>query len=140
MKREKDLRIGDVLLMDFDGIGSEQCGLRPGVVFQNNVGNRSSPNIIALPLSSKLKKRGMPTHVFLNAKDYNLAVDSIVLCENPQQMSKQRILKMVTRLDTEAMKKIAVGNLLSSSAIAFLSEQELLQAWRKARRLNCVRQ
>lgn len=140
MKRLKDLQIGDVLLMDFDGVGSEQRGLRPGVVFQNNVGNKSSPNIIALPLSSKLKKIGMPTHIFLSSKDYDLAVDSIVLCENPQQMSKQRILKRVTRLDRRAMKKIAVGNLLSSSAIAFLSERELLQAWNEARRLNSIKQ
>ena len=140
VKRMRDLQIGDVLLMEFDGIGSEQCGIRPGVVFQNNIGNQSSPNIIALPLSSKVKKRTLPTHVVLGAKDYNLAVDSVVLCENPQRMSKQRILKEITRLDKQAMKKIAIGSLLSSSAIAFLSEQELLQAHKEARRLNRIKQ
>lgn len=62
VKRMRDLQIGDVLLMEFDGIGSEQRGIRPGVVFQNNIGNQSSPNIIALPLSSKVKKRTLPTH------------------------------------------------------------------------------
>lgn len=55
-------------------------------------------------------------------------------------MSKQRILKEITRLDRQAMKKIAIGSLLSSSAIAFLSEQELLQAHKEARRLNRIKQ
>lgn len=139
-KKECNYKIGDVLLMNFDGIGSEQRGVRPGVVFQNNQGNKSSPNIIALPLSSQLKKKEMPTHVMLKAQDYNLVTDSIVLCENPQRMSKDRILKKISRLDEKAMKDIAVGSILSSSAIAFLSKEELLQAWGEARKLNGMRQ
>lgn len=137
MRNEKiRLQIGDVCLMNFDGIGNEQRGVRPGVVFQNNIGNQNSPNIIALPLSSKLKKTKMPTHIVLRADEYNLVTDSVVLCENPQRMSKERIIRPITRLDEKAMKDIAIGSILSSSAIAFLSEQELLQAWDVARRLN----
>ena len=137
MKSEKiRLQIGDVYLMSFDGIGSEQRGVRPGVVFQNNLGNQTSPNIIALPLSSRLKKTNMPTHIVLKADEYNLVADSVVLCENPQRMSKERIIRPITRLDEKAMKDIAVGSILSSSVIAFLSEQELLQAWDTARKLN----
>lgn len=137
MKSEKmRLQIGDVYLMSFDGIGSEQRGVRPGVVFQNNLGNQTSPNIIALPLSSRLKKTKMPTHIVLKADEYNLVADSVVLCENPQRMSKERIIKPITRLDEKAMKDIAIGSILSSSVIAFLSEQELLQAWDTARKLN----
>lgn len=135
-KRECNLQIGDIFLMDFDGIGNEQRGVRPGVVFQNNLGNKSSPNIIALPMSSKIKKRELPTHVILKSQDYNLVTDSMVLCENPQRMSKERILKKISRLDKKAMKDIAVASILSSSAIAFLSKEELLQAWNEARRLN----
>ena len=82
----------------------------------------------------------MPTHVMLKAQDYNLVTDSIVLCENPQRMSKDRILKKISRLDEKAMKDIAVGSILSSSAIAFLSKEELLQAWGEARKLNGMRQ
>ena len=137
MRNEKmRLQIGDVCLMNFDGVGSEQRGVRPGVVFQNNLGNRTSPNIIALPLSSKLKKTKMHTHIVLKADEYNLVTDSVVLCENPQRMSKERIIKPITRLDEKAMKDIAIGSILSSSVIAFLSEQELLQAWDTARKLN----
>lgn len=137
MKSKKmRLQIGDVYLMSFDGIGSEQRGVRPGVVFQNNLGNQTSPNIIALPLSSWLKKTKMPTHIVLKADEYNLVADSVVLCENPQRMSKERIIKPITRLDEKAMKDIAIGSILSSSVIAFLSEQELLQAWDTARKLN----
>lgn len=137
-KKEYNYKIGDVLLMNFDGVGSEQRGVRPGVVFQNNQGNKSSPNIIALPLSSQLKKKDMPTHVMLKAQDYNLITDSVVLCENPQRMSKNRMLKKLSKLDEKAMKNIAVGSILSSSVIAFLSKEELLQAWDEARRLNGI--
>ena len=80
-------RIGDIFMMDFHGVGSEQNGWRPGLVFQNNVGNAKSPNIIALPLTGSVKKLSQPTHVFL-PKALGLKCDSMVLCENPQRMSK----------------------------------------------------
>ena len=83
--------IGDIYLMRFDGTGSEQKGWRPGVVFQNNVGNAFSPNIIALPLTSALKKTSQPTHVVVKASDSGLRMDSMVLCENPEKMSKARL-------------------------------------------------
>ena len=60
-------QIGDVYHMYFSGDGNEQQGWRPGLVFQNNVGNKYSPNIIALPLTSSLKKLNQPTHVLLPA-------------------------------------------------------------------------
>lgn len=62
-------QIGEVYLMDFGGSGCEQNGWRPGVVFQNNVGNAHSPNIIALPLTSSIKKAGQPTHVVIKSAD-----------------------------------------------------------------------
>ena len=56
-------RIGDVYYVEFTGVGSVQNGNRPAVVFQNNVGNRYSPNVAVLPMTSKLKKSNQPTHV-----------------------------------------------------------------------------
>ena len=69
--------IGDIYFMRFGGSGSEQNGWRPGLVFQNNVGNAYSPNVIALPLTSSLKKVGQPTHVVLPAAETGLPKDSI---------------------------------------------------------------
>lgn len=65
-------QIGEVYMMNFGGSGSEQNGWRPGVVFQNNVGNAHSPNIIALPLTSSIKKSGQPTHVIVKSADSGL--------------------------------------------------------------------
>lgn len=65
-------QIGEVYLMNFGGSGCEQNGWRPGVVFQNNVGNAHSPNIIALPLTSSIKKAGQPTHVVIKSADSGL--------------------------------------------------------------------
>ena len=68
-QENRQIRIGDVYMMSFDGSGSEQGGFRPGIVFQNNVGNTHSPNLIALPLTTAIKKLNLPTHVFLPAND-----------------------------------------------------------------------
>lgn len=132
-----NLNIGDVYLMRFDGTGNEQGGVRPGVVFQNNVGNKFSPNIIALPVTSVIKKNSQPTHVVIRAEDIDgLKRDSMVLCENPQRLSRSKVYKHVGSLDEEAMKGIAIGNALASSAIGFLSYDELIDVWQRAKKLN----
>lgn len=131
-------QIGDIYLMNFGGSGSEQGGLRPGVVFQNNVGNAHSPNIIALPVTSCVKKIGQPTHVLLRASDTGLRMDSVVLCENPERMSKEKIGKFIGKLSDEYMKKITEANLLATSAIAFLDIESLMRIWRRAAMLNVV--
>jgi len=128
--------IGDVFLMNFGGTGSEQRGWRPGLVFQNNVGNVHSPNIIALPLTSSLKKFSQPTHVFLPASETGLRKDSMVLCENPERMSKEKIGAYLTTIPDEYMAKIAVASLLATSAISFIDFQTLFEVWQKAVSLN----
>lgn len=65
--------IGDVYLINLQGIGSVQSGRRPGVVFQNNTGNAHSPNLVLLPLTTSLKKLGMPTHVLVRSSDTGAA-------------------------------------------------------------------
>lgn len=130
--------IGDVYLMRFSGNGSEQSGWRPGLVFQNNKGNTYSPNIIALPLTSSLKKICQPTHVVLPADETGLQKDSMVLCENPERMSKEKIGRYITTLPKQYMSKIAVASLLASAAISFVEPEELLLIWQQARSLNAV--
>ena len=130
--------IGEVYYMKFEGSGNEQSGWRPGVVFQNNVGNAHSPNVIALPMTKVLKKAGQPTHVLVTSSESGLPMDSMVLCENPEKMSKMRIGTFITRLSDEYMKKIAKASLIATAAISFLDEAELLEVWRKSVSLNSV--
>ena len=122
--------------MLFEGSGHEQTGWRPGVVFQNNIGNTYSPNIIALPLTSSLKKLGMPTHVLISASDTGLRRDSIVICENPKCISKENIGRFIMKLPDHYMKQIAEANLVATSAISFMDFGSLIEVWNKARQLN----
>lgn len=133
----KKPNIGDVYLVYFDGSGNEQKGYRPGLVFQNNVGNEHSPNLIVLPLTSALKKTNQPTHVFI-PKEVGLRKDSMVLCENPKCMSKHKLGEYITTLPEEYMAQVAVGNILSSSAIAFIDPDLLMSVWQKALVLNVI--
>ena len=130
-------KIGNIYLVYFDGSGNEQKGFRPGLVFQNNVGNEHSPNLIVLPLTSALKKTNQPTHVFI-PKEVGLRKDSMVLCENPKCMSKYKLGEYITTLPEEYMAQVAVGNILSSSAISFIDPDLLMSVWQKALALNAI--
>lgn len=136
LHEERHPQIGDVYLISFSGQGSEQKGRRPGLIFQNNLGNRYSPNIIALPLTSSIKKSNMPTHVFIPADETGLIRDSMVLCENPERMSKDRLDTYLTTIPNEYMAKVAIASLIATSAIAYIEPDLLLTAWQKAIALN----
>lgn len=128
-------QIGDIYLVKFNGEGSEQKGWRPGLIFQNNIGNQHSPNVIVLPLTSVSKKTTQPTHVCI-PKEIGLKKDSMVLCENPERMSKEKLGNYLTTLPEEYMMKIAVANLLATSAISFIDPDMLMSVWQKAMALN----
>lgn len=134
-------QIGDVYLIKFDGDEHEQTGVRPGLVFQNNVGNMFSPNIIVLPLTSSVKKLNdnIPTHVRLRACDTGLKRDSVVLCENPTVISKSKCGAFLTRIPDKYMTEVAVGNLIATSAISFISPSMFQEVWNKCVSLNLVR-
>ncbi len=135
---KRKLQIGDVYLMRFGGYGNEQKGWRPGLIFQNNIGNQYSPNIIALPLTSAIKKTNQPTHVIIPAEGTGLERDSMVLCENPERMSKERLGTYLTTIPKEYMSQIAIANLLATSAISFIAPELLISIWQKAGALNTV--
>ncbi|MEG1563844.1 MAG: type II toxin-antitoxin system PemK/MazF family toxin [Bacteroides sp.] len=132
----KSLKIGQIYLMEFSGGYNEQYGVRPGLVVQNNIGNAYSPNIIAVPLTSAIKKTDLPTHLIIEASPSGLKKDSVVLCENPERISKRRVGDFITELDSEQMKKVAKAYTLSSSIIAYLSIEELADVWGNSKRLN----
>ncbi len=135
---EKIPKIGDVYLMDFGGSGNEQQGLRPGLILQNNIGNTYSPNIIALPLTSSLKKRHQPTHVVLPAESTGLLRDSMVLCENPETIAKDKLGKYLITLPKKYMSRIAAAHLLATSAISYISPEDLFSIWQQATALNSI--
>lgn len=136
----KIFRIGDVYLINFSGIDHEQCGIRPGVVFQNNTGNIYSPNIIALPLTSSVKKLNdeLPTHVKVYSDDSGLIKDSVVLCENPVIVSKNRCRNFLTTLPMKYMREIAIANLIATSALSFIEPDGIFDLIQKCVSLNSI--
>lgn len=131
-------KMGEIYYMRFDGKDSEQHGWRPGLVIQNNIGNANSPNIIALPLTTSLKKLDMPTHVLIKKEDTGLKHDSIVLCENPEKMSKRKLSDFITTLPDYYMKDIASAYLMATSALAYLDKDSLMEVWEHAININGV--
>lgn len=127
---------GEVYSCRFEGTGSEQSGWRPAVIFQNNVGNAHSPNVIVLPLTTSLKRMDMPTHVVVRAKDTGLRRDSMVICENPVSVSKDRLGGYITKLPREYMTQIAVASLLATSALDLIDPEAFQEVKRKSARLG----
>ena len=132
-------RIGDVYTLRFEGAGSVQSGVRPGVVFQNDIGNANSPNVVVFPMTSNLRRAQLPTHVLIRAADTRLHKDSVVLCENPYCVPKENLMRYITTLSNDYMKEIAAASLMASGAISFLEPDALLKVWRQTLNLNGAR-
>lgn len=134
-KSMKCPRIGEIYQIKFEGKGSVQSGWRPGLIIQNNIGNCFSPNVIAVPLTSVLKKHNQPTHVLLPADEVGLKIDSIVLCENPETVSKSNIREYITDVPEKYMVKIAEAIMYSMPIISYLNEHEVSAVWYNTSRL-----
>ena len=101
------VRRGDIFYADLSPVvGSEQGGIRPVLVIQNNVGNRHSPTIICAAITSRMNKAKLPTHVEIDAVKYQIVKNSVVLLEQVRTIDKQRLKDMVCHLDKEIMKKV----------------------------------
>ena len=87
-------------------VGSEQGGIRPVLVVQNDVGNKYSPTIIAAAVTSKINKAKLPTHIELAARQYGLPKDSVVLLEQIRTLDKSRLREKMGRLDGETMTQV----------------------------------
>lgn len=89
-------------------LGSEQSGVRPVLIVQNNTGNQFSPTVIVAPITSKMMKKRLPTHVYLqqNQEQYGLDRASVVLAEQVRTVDKQRMKWFVGELDEMAMKRV----------------------------------
>ncbi len=94
-------------------VGSEQGGLRPVLIIQNNIGNKYSPTVIIAAITSQISKAKLPTHIELDKNRYNLPKDSVVLLEQLRTLDKMRLKDRIGNLDDTAMKKIDVAIMIS---------------------------
>ena len=101
------MRRGDIYYADLRPVvGSEQGGVRPVLIIQNDVGNRHSPTVICAAITSRLNKANLPTHIELNAGNYDMVKDSVILLEQLRTIDKKRLKDKVCHLDTITMEKV----------------------------------
>lgn len=101
------IRRGDIYYADLSPVvGSEQGGLRPVLIIQNDIGNRYSPTVIAAAITSQLTKAKLPTHIDVFADRYGLSKDSVILLEQIRTIDKRRLKEKMGHLDEVVMAKV----------------------------------
>lgn len=100
------IKRGDIFYANLSPvIGSEQAGIRPVLIIQNDIGNRFSPTVVALPITSK-EKTDLPTHISISKKESGLEKNSVVLVEQIRTLDKSRLLNKVGHLSNVTMELI----------------------------------
>ena len=98
------VRRGDIYYADLSPVvGSEQGGLRPVLIIQNDIGNRYSPTVIAAAITSRMSKTRLPTHIDIYAEQVGLAKDSVILLEQIRTLDKRRLKEKMGHLDDSVM-------------------------------------
>lgn len=100
-------------------VGSEQGGVRPVLVIQNDIGNRFSPTVIVAAITAQIQKAKLPTHVEIDAKTHGLERDSVILLEQIRTIDKQRLTDKITHLDEESMQRVNEALQISLGLIDF---------------------
>ena len=101
------IRRGDIYYADLSPVvGSEQGGVRPVLIVQNDVGNRFNPTVIAAAITSQRGKAKLPTHILLDSQTTGLSRDSIVLLEQVRTIDKHRLKERMGRLDSGSMGRV----------------------------------
>ena len=108
------VRRGDVYYADLRPvIGSEQGGIRPVLIIQNDMGNKHSPTVICAAITSKMNKAKLPTLVELDSRRYNMVKDSVILLEQLRTIDKKRLKDKVCHLDEEILNQVDRALLVS---------------------------
>jgi mRNA interferase MazF len=101
------IKRGDIFYADLSPvIGSEQGGVRPVLIVQNDVGNKYSPTVIAAAITSQINKAKLPTHIEISAQEYGLIKDSVILLEQIRTIDKKRLREKIGHLDDDLMDKV----------------------------------
>jgi mRNA interferase MazF len=101
------IKRGDIYYADLSPVvGSEQGGLRPVLIIQNDIGNRYSPTVIAAAITSRMGKTRLPTHIDVYADKVGLAKDSVILLEQIRTLDKRRLKEKMGHLDDDVMSVI----------------------------------
>jgi len=105
---------GDIFYADLSPvIGSEQGGIRPVLIIQNDIGNKYSPTVICAAITSQINKAKLPTHIEIHAKQYTLVKDSVILLEQIRTIDKKRLREKICHLDCGLMEKVDQGLIIS---------------------------
>ena len=108
------IRRGDIYYADLRPvIGSEQGGIRPVLIIQNDTGNKHSPTVICAAITSKMNKAKLPTHVELDSNKYDIMKDSVILLEQLRTIDKKRLKDKVCHIDGEVLKSVDKALLIS---------------------------
>ena len=101
------IRRGDIYYADLRPVvGSEQGGVRPVLIIQNDIGNRHSPTVICAAITSRMNKAKLPTHIELNAVRYHMVKDSVILLQQQRTIETVRLKDKICHLDSEIMEKV----------------------------------
>ena len=104
---DTSVKRGDIYYADLSPVvGSEQGGVRPVLIVQNDTGNRYSPTVIAAAITSQTNKARLPTHIGLSAQNYGLPKDSVILLEQIRTLDKRRLRERMGRVDAEMMERV----------------------------------
>ena len=104
---QNPVRRGDIYYADLSPVvGSEQGGMRPVLIVQNDTGNRHSPTVIAAAITSQTGKARLPTHIELSARSYGLSRDSVILLEQIRTLDKSRLRERMGQLDAPTMDRV----------------------------------
>ena len=108
------IKRGEIYYADLSPVvGSEQGGVRPVLIIQNDVGNKYSPTVIVSAITSQLGKAKLPTHIELPAEKYNLPKNSVALLEQIRTLDKRRLQENVTTLSPDKMREVNKSLLIS---------------------------
>ena len=108
------IRRGDIYYADLRPVvGSEQGGVRPVLIIQNDVGNKHSPTVICAAITSRMNKAKLPTHVELNTRRCAMIKDSVILLEQLRTIDKQRLKEKICHIDEELQHRVDVALMIS---------------------------
>ncbi len=111
---DEQIKRGEIYYADLSPVvGSEQGGVRPVLIIQNDVGNKYSPTVIVSAITSQLGKAKLPTHIELPAEMYNLPKNSVALLEQIRTLDKRRLQEKITTLSPEKMREVNKALLIS---------------------------